>query len=102
LQNSAAAGRRASETAARPGCLAADAGVRAARAELLLGAGDTLAAFRICADAMRADALCMECMDVYLACLVELGKRNQLFQLGHRCAAAPRACSRPARRAARL
>lgn len=78
-------GRRVSEaSAAKPGCLSADPGVRAARAELLLGKGDTLAAFRICADAMQRDSLCTECLDVYLACLVELGKRNQLFQLGHR------------------
>ena len=77
--------RGSEAAAARVGCLASDPGVRAARAELLLGKGDTVAAFRICADAMRRDSLCTECMDVYLACLVELGKRNQLFQLGHRC-----------------
>lgn len=80
--------RRQRETAtAIAGRLSSDVSVRAARAELLLSRGDALAAYRLCTTVMRRDPLCTECMDVYLACLVELGKKNDLFQLGHRCAA---------------
>lgn len=67
------------------GRLASDVSVYAARAELLLTRGDVLAAYRLCTTIMRRDPLCTECMDVYLACLVELGKKNDLFEFGHRC-----------------
>lgn len=77
--------RRQRDTAmAIAGRLASDVSVYAARAELLLTRGDALAAYRLCTTVMRRDPLCTECMDAYLACLVELGKKNDLFQLGHR------------------
>ena len=79
--------------------LAGDAAVRTARAELLFSRGDSLAAYRECCAIVAADSRATECMNVYLACMVELGKRNELFQLGHRCAAcvcaAMLACSAP-------
>lgn len=82
--------RRQRETAmAIAGRLASDVSVYAARAELLLTRGDALAAHRLCTTIMRRDPLCTECMDVHLACLVELGKKNDLFEFGHRCDVRP-------------
>jgi hypothetical protein len=65
--------------------LAKDPAVRTARAEFLYSRGDVVAAYRECAAIMAGDARNVECMGVYLACMVELGKKNELFQLGHRC-----------------
>jgi hypothetical protein len=66
--------------------LAKDAAVRTARAEFLYSRGDAVAAYKECHGIMQQDPRSVECMGVNLACMVELGKKNELFQLGHRCA----------------
>ena len=65
--------------------LAKDAAVLTARAEFLYSRGDTVAAYKQCQSIMRHDPRTLECMDVLLACMVQLAKKNELFQLGHRC-----------------
>lgn len=45
-----------------------------------------MAAYKECHGIMQQDPRSVECMGVNLACMVELGKKNELFQLGHRCA----------------
>jgi hypothetical protein len=64
--------------------LKADVHVQAARADYLLCTGNTLAAYKLCCSVFRQDRRATECLNVHLACLVELGKKNELFQLGHR------------------
>ena len=64
--------------------LATDAAVRTARAEFLYSRGDTVAAYKESQNIMRQDPRSVECMGVLLACMVQLGKKNELFQLGHR------------------
>lgn len=85
-----------------PACasLAEDYTVRVARADYLYGRADTVAAYRHCRSIVQDDPRALECMPVYLACMVQLGKKNELFQLGHRCAqpAAPQSTPRIDRR----
>jgi anaphase-promoting complex subunit 6 len=64
--------------------LAQDFAVRSARAECLCRRGDPVAAYRECHSIVQQDPRALECMPVYLACMVELSKKNELFQLGHR------------------
>ena len=66
--------------------LSRDAAVRTARAEYLCSQGDALAAYKQCCAILQQDPRSVECMSVYLACMVELGKKVELFQLGQRCA----------------
>ena len=71
-----------------PACssLANDYTVRIARADYLYRQADTVAAYRHCRSIVQDDPRALECMPVYLACMVQLGKKNELFQLGHQYA----------------
>jgi hypothetical protein len=63
-----------------------DVHVQAARADYMLCKGKTLDAYKLCCKVLRQEPRATECLNVYLACLVELGKKNELFQLAHRYA----------------
>lgn len=70
-------------------CLAGNVSVVSARADLLLCQGRVLQAYKLTSGVIRKDLRSTECMATHLACLVELGKKNELFKQAHRCTPSP-------------